>query len=183
MHQYEVSYISQRKVIITGCIICLILPVLICLCHTFIEKSSGFEKWINLHYFSNNESWAVITLCLLDIGSAINEYTFPLVTTILLSFIYLSYCRVSLKPLTDQLKETREHPTKQNIAKCLEMTIKVWRLWLEIEDFTSIIAFFLCGLSFTKALHLIAKYVFKGNSFTTMSVLRIATIIFFKCLC
>lgn len=154
---YEVSYISQRKVIIIGCIICLILPVLICLCHTFIEKSSGFGKWINLHYFSNNESWAVITLCLLDIGSAINEYTFPLVTTIL-SFIYLSYCRVSLKPLTDQLKETREHPTKQNIAKCLEMTIKVWRLWLEIEDFTAINAFFLYGLSFTKALHLIAKF-------------------------
>lgn len=103
--RYEVSYVSQRKTIITGCIVCLILPVLICLCHTFIESSSGLQKWINLLYFSNNESWAVITLCLLDIGKSINEYTFPLVTTILFSFIYISYFTVALKPLTDQLKK------------------------------------------------------------------------------
>lgn len=117
--------------------------------------------------------------CLLVIGNAINEYKFSLITTMLLSFLYISFCRFLLKPFAIQLKLTHENLTTQNISKCLDMNIDVRRLWLRIGDFSAINAFFLYGLLFTNALYLVGKFAEKYKGLTTFSNVR-ALFLFFK---
>lgn len=178
MLEYQVIYMPIKRIVTTGCFASFIFPILIYLCHTFIGVPTEFYDWIVIHCFFFNKTLKIIMYCFLDIGCAINEYTFPLIITILLSFLYISFCKFSLKPFADQLKLTRENPTSQNISKCLDMNTEVRRVWLKVEDFSAINAFLLYGLSFTNALYLIGKYAVKYKGFTTLSKIRALSVIF-----
>lgn len=125
MLRYQVIYISMHRTVTKGCFVSFIFPILICLCSTLTEVPIGFHGWIFIRFSFLNEKLKIIMYCLLDIGNAIIEYTFPLITTVLLSFLYISFRRISLKPFAVQLKLTHENLTTQNLSKCLDMNIDV----------------------------------------------------------
>lgn len=96
----------------------------------------------------------------IDVGYAINTFTFPLIISILLS----------LNHFATQLRKTRIYPIILNIKKSLNIYNKVRKICLQIEDFASIIAFFLYGLCFTTVLYLVGKYsLIKHETLSTCS--------------
>lgn len=89
MLRYQVIYVSMQRTVTRGCFVSFIFPILIYLCSTLTEVPTGFHGWIFIRFSFVNENLKIIMYCLLDIGNAIIEYTFPLITySIIVIFVH-----------------------------------------------------------------------------------------------
>lgn len=150
---------SNRKIIMIGCISSFLLPVFVSQYNNHVLRQSNFYEWPPFKYLLPTSLERAIVTSFIDIGYAIDEYTFPFISTILLIFIYFSYNRFVLTPFLEQLKITYRNPTLHSIRGNLDMCAKVKRMWMQIEDFTSVSAFFLFGMLFSSALYVVGKAV------------------------
>lgn len=90
MLRYQVIYISMQRAVTRGCFVSFqlylffvsfcIFPILIYLCSTLTGVPTEFHGWIFMRFSFVNENLKIIMYCLLDIGNAIIEYTYPLIT-------------------------------------------------------------------------------------------------------
>lgn len=171
--RYEVTTFSGKKIVVICCFISFLLPIAFVV---FCESATDFTCFISYFetLFTFNEKSKYFTYILLGIASVINTFTFSLIATILLSFIYTSYCRLTLQPLLIQLKKSLKFPTASNLKICLDMYAEAKQIRHQIEDFTAINAFFLYGLFFTQTLYLVGKYVtIEKEIFSTTSKVRL----------
>lgn len=174
-HRYQVRSVSGKKILIICCTISFLLPIIFVACFASVTDVPDYLSYLSIWLPSNEISKYFIYVSL-DIATAINTFTFSFIATILLSYIYISYCRLTLKPLITQLKTSLKFPTTHNIKICLDMYTEAKKIWHQIEDFTAINAFFLYGLFFISTLYLIGKYVtIEQESFTTASKVRFIT--------
>lgn len=176
MYRYEIIVTSERKKVIICCFISFVVPFLLSVYHSSVEGHTDLHDFICFDCLLSNKASRYLFNIAIDVGYSVNTFTFPLITTILLSFIYIAFCTLTLKPLAIQLKKTQKNPTSQNIKKNLVMYNEVKQIWHQIENFASVNAFFLYGLDFTLALRLVGKYSF--NDQENLSVLSIMSAFF-----
>lgn len=174
MTRTGVKFNSRRKIILIGCIVSLLLPIFFSSYHLHILHNERFYEWIRISHFLSKFSFLErVCVSILDLGYAIVEYTFPFISTILLTFIYISFNRSVLKPFGELLKVTYNNPTSQSIKVNLDTYAEVRRIWIQIEDFASVNAFFLFGFSFSSSMYLVGKYVsIEQAGLTTLSKFR-----------
>lgn len=171
MHRYQIVVNSVRKKVIICCSISFVVPFLFSVWHSSVEGHTDLHDFICFDCLLSNKASRYFFNIAIDVGYSVNTFTFPLITTILLSFIYIAFCKLILKPFAIQLKKSQKNPTSQNIKKNLIMLNEVRQIWHQIEDFASVNAFFLYGLDFTLALRLVGKYSFTDQE--DLSVLSI----------
>lgn len=174
MTRIGLKFNSSWKIILIGCIVSLLLPIFFSSYHLHILHNERFYEWIRISQFlSKFSSLERVCVSILDLGYAIVEYTFPFISTILLTFIYTSFNRSVLKPFVELLKATYNNPTSESIKVNLDTYAEVRRIWIQIEDFASVNAFFLFGFSFFSAMYLVGKYVsIEQAGLTTLSKFR-----------
>lgn len=171
--RYQVAIFSEKKIVIICCSISFLLPIAFVVYYGSATNFTCYINYFKTSFTSNNISKYFMHV-LFAIASAINSYIFSLIATILLSYIYTSYCRLTLQPLIMQLKTSLKLPTTHNIKICLDMYAEAKKIRHQIEDFTAINAFFLYGLFFTSILYLIGKYLtIEEGTFSTVSKVRL----------
>lgn len=157
MIKNQVKSHSNRKIILVGCISSLFLPISISSYNVHVLRNSKFYEWCPFSHLLPTSVERVIVISFMDIGYAINEYTCSFISTIFLIFIFVSYNRFVLTPFLERLKLTYKKPTLYTIRVNLDMCAKVKQMWIQIEGFTSVNAFFLFGFSFSSALYVVGK--------------------------
>lgn len=171
--RYQVTIFSEKKIVVICCSISFLLPIaFVVLCNSATDFACYTRYFKTL--FTFNEASTYFLYVSLGIASVINTFTFSLIATILLTYIYTSYCRLTLQPLIMQLKTTLKFPTTNNIKLCLDMYTEAKQIRHQIEEFTAINAFFLYGLFFTSTLYSVGKYVtIEEETFSTVSKVRL----------
>lgn len=159
MTRNKVEAHSNKNVIMIGCMSSLLFPIFVSEYNYHVLHQAQFYEWLPFNHLLSISLERDIVVTFIDIGYVIDEYAFPFISTILLIFIYFSYNKFILTPFLMQLKRTYRNPTLYSIRANLDMCGEVKQIWMKIEDFTSINAFLLFGVSFSSALYVVNKYV------------------------
>lgn len=103
-HHYLVRIFFARKIVTIYCSVSFALPIILVEWYSSSTSFRGYLTYLNT-WIPFNKIYKHFIYFAIHSAFAINTFTFSLIDTILLSFIYISYCRLTLKPMTVQIKK------------------------------------------------------------------------------